>query len=242
MNLANARRFLEIIDKAMGYYCVIYSGNRIKELIVHADAETKAFFGRHPLWLAQYGSHPVIPAPWTHAFLWQYTGDGSGPTPHNIPGIGNKVDISSFDGTDEELKAQWSFRPAVVFSGPAAIAEATARTAAAAAATAAAKVAALTEATAKNVAAAAAETAAKAAAVAKAAAEAAAKATKDAADAARAAAQASEPVDPAPVADNKLAALTEATAQATEVAATVAKTAAVAAVASTPTAENDIAD
>jgi GH25 family lysozyme M1 (1,4-beta-N-acetylmuramidase) len=114
MSLAGARRFLEVVDKAMLRPCVIYSGNRIKELIAGADEEMRAFFAGHPLWLAQYGPAPVMtdynhkPLPWTEPFLWQYTGDGAGPSPHNVPGIGIRVDISSFDGTDDELKAQWA--------------------------------------------------------------------------------------------------------------------------------------
>ena len=87
MSLAQARAFLEAVDAAIGRPAALYSGNRIKELIAHADAETRAFFGRHKLWLCQYGPAPKLtdfngePLPWAKYFLWQYTGDGSGPTP-----------------------------------------------------------------------------------------------------------------------------------------------------------------
>lgn len=33
---------------------------------------------------------------------------GRGPAPHEIAGIDGKIDISSFDGGDGELAAQWS--------------------------------------------------------------------------------------------------------------------------------------
>jgi lysozyme len=114
MSLAQARGFLEAVDAAIGRPAALYSGNRIKELIAHADAETRAFFGRHKLWLCQYAPAPKLtdftgePLPWAMYFLWQYTGDGSGPTPHDVPGIQRKMDINHYDGTDDELKAEWA--------------------------------------------------------------------------------------------------------------------------------------
>ncbi len=120
MHLAQARQFMELVDAALEKVgqkpdsCVLYSGNVVKEEIAHADEETRAFFGAHRLWLAQYAAAPTMtdynhhPLPWQKPWLWQYTGDGVGPTPRNVPGIGSQVDINSFAGSDEELKAQWS--------------------------------------------------------------------------------------------------------------------------------------
>jgi GH25 family lysozyme M1 (1,4-beta-N-acetylmuramidase) len=114
MSLAQARAFLEAIDAAIGRPAALYSGNRIKEQIAHADAETRAFFGKHKLWLCQYGPAPKLvdcngePLPWAKYFLWQYTGDGSGPTPHDVPGIGRRMDVNHYGGTDDELKAEWT--------------------------------------------------------------------------------------------------------------------------------------
>lgn len=120
MHLAQARQFMELVDAALEKVgqkpdsCVLYSGNVAKEEIIHADEETRAFFGAHRLWLCQYGPKPVMldsnhrQLPWQEPWLWQYTGDGVGPAPHNVPGIGSKVDINHWDGTDDELKAQWS--------------------------------------------------------------------------------------------------------------------------------------
>jgi GH25 family lysozyme M1 (1,4-beta-N-acetylmuramidase) len=114
MLLAQARAFLEALDAAIGRPAALYSGNRIKEQIAHADAGTRAFFGKHKLWLCQYGPTPKLvdcngePLPWARYFLWQYTGDGSGPTPHDVPGIGRRIDINHYDGSDDELKAAWA--------------------------------------------------------------------------------------------------------------------------------------
>lgn len=119
MHLQTARAFVEYVDEALEKLgqkpdsCVLYSGNVVKEEIAKADDETRAFFGAHRLWLAQYAAQPIMldynhhPLPWKSPWIWQYTGDAVGPQPHNIPGIGHGVDINSFDGTDDQLKAQW---------------------------------------------------------------------------------------------------------------------------------------
>jgi lysozyme len=114
MSLAQARAFLEVLDEAIGRPAALYSGNRIKEQITHADVETRAFFRKHKLWLCQYGPTPRLvdfngePLPWAKYFLWQYTGDGSGPLPHDVPGIQRRMDINHYAGSDDELKAEWA--------------------------------------------------------------------------------------------------------------------------------------
>ena len=55
--------------------------------------------------LTDYNRHPL---PWEKAWLWQYTGDGVGPLPHNVPGIGRNMDINHYAGSDEELAARWA--------------------------------------------------------------------------------------------------------------------------------------
>jgi lysozyme len=113
MSLADARAFLEAVSAATGRRPILYSGNRIKETICGAAEETRIFFAAHPLWLAEYGTAPHLrdadgqALPWPNLFLWQFTGDGAGPQPHAVPGIGGKVDINSFDGSDADLAALW---------------------------------------------------------------------------------------------------------------------------------------
>jgi len=114
MSLSQARQFMEAVDQATGKLCVLYSGNRIKELMAHADAETRTFFGGHKYWICQYGPAPKmvdpngVPLPWAKYFLWQYTGDGVGMMPHSIPGLQDRMDVNHYDGTDEELKTEWT--------------------------------------------------------------------------------------------------------------------------------------
>jgi lysozyme len=121
MSLSSAIQFLEILDKELTKiangqerFAKIYSGNRIKETIIHADAPTRFFLAKHDIWLCQYGPKARLidsnarPLPWSEYFLWQFTGDGVGPQPHNMPGVVTKgIDINRFDGDIETLKSEW---------------------------------------------------------------------------------------------------------------------------------------
>lgn len=92
----------------------LYSGFLIKHQIPHASSEQIALLLEMDLWGCQYGprwihadeNHKGLP--WPKVWLWQFTGDGSGPSPHAVPGIQDKMDINSFDGTDAELAEQWA--------------------------------------------------------------------------------------------------------------------------------------
>ena len=114
MSIGQACDFLAAIDAKLGRPCAIYSGNRMKETIVHATADQRALLVKRHLWLCQYGPAPRLtdanghPLPWAKCFLWQYTGDGIGLMPHAIPGIQNHMDINHYDGTDDALKAEWT--------------------------------------------------------------------------------------------------------------------------------------
>ncbi len=122
MSLSGAVQFLEILDKELTKiaggeqrFAKIYSGNRMKETVVHADATTRVFLAKHDLWLCQYGPRARLvdsnsrPLPWSNYFLWQFTGDGVGPLPHNMAGIvTHGIDINRFDGDLEMLKSEWA--------------------------------------------------------------------------------------------------------------------------------------
>jgi lysozyme len=105
----DARTFLELLGEKLGRKGVIYSGHLLKEQL---GLRVDAFFGSHRLWLAQYGSRATPQATWARPWLWQFTGDGLGPQPHNVPGItipGNDgIDINHFNGTADELAASWA--------------------------------------------------------------------------------------------------------------------------------------
>lgn len=106
--LVNARRFLEFINSKIGRYPLLYSYASMLavQFSGHPDA---AYWAQVPLWLAHYTTAPSWPHVWAKPKLWQFTGDGNGPGPHQVPGIhiAGGCDINSFDGTDDELRAFW---------------------------------------------------------------------------------------------------------------------------------------
>jgi GH25 family lysozyme M1 (1,4-beta-N-acetylmuramidase) len=74
-----------------------------------------------PLWLAAYNNHPLWPTQiWRWPDIWQFTGDGNGNGPHQVPGIllpGSRgIDIDAYEGgdahatthSDAELLASWA--------------------------------------------------------------------------------------------------------------------------------------
>lgn len=109
-DLQQAKEFIQRLDDALGRKSKFYSGNRAKEYLAKANDTDIEFFVEHDLWLCEYANYFVLPKGFKKYWLWQYTGDGNGPTPHNVPGIiaGNKgLDINHFDGTEAELTATW---------------------------------------------------------------------------------------------------------------------------------------
>lgn len=100
-----AQRWLEVVRQATGQYPWLYSGFLVKQQV---DGRHMPAFAEYPLWLAEYGPEPKVPVPWKKCVLWQFTDGNVGPQPHAIAGIAHKnCDISSFDGTDEALRAAW---------------------------------------------------------------------------------------------------------------------------------------
>ena len=81
---------------------------------LRATDNQRDFLGVHPLWGCEYGprwrnvdanGHPL---PWAKPFLWQYTDGDFGPGPHTLDGLEPHADLSVFDGTADELRAQWA--------------------------------------------------------------------------------------------------------------------------------------
>jgi lysozyme len=88
MSLGAARAFLSLAYQKLGRHLVLYSGNRIKELL----------------------PKPRLPAAWSKYWIWQFAGDRSGPgAPHALPGIATKgIDVNTYDGTPEQLAREWA--------------------------------------------------------------------------------------------------------------------------------------
>jgi lysozyme len=118
LDLDGARAFLESLrDQLGGRLPFLYSGNLIKEQLGRCDDDaTRDFFGQFPFWLCQYGPRMVMvdsagnDLPWSKPTLWQFSGDGTGNRGLSVAGVyhGNTVDMSSFDGSDEELAKVWA--------------------------------------------------------------------------------------------------------------------------------------
>ena len=91
---------------------ILYSGFLIKEQLANVQAQhAREIAANLRLWLAEYGPRPICPPGWDKPFLWQFTGDGQGQSPHGIPGIvtgGKGIDISAFDGSPAELEKAWA--------------------------------------------------------------------------------------------------------------------------------------
>jgi lysozyme len=102
--------FLTQLEQKLGRKAVIYSGNLLKETL---RDKVDPFISAHKLWLCEYAIKPRL-APlkaWEKPWLWQYC-DGSNPTPYpkKVPGIlgsMGKIDCNHFDGTPEQLAAEW---------------------------------------------------------------------------------------------------------------------------------------
>jgi lysozyme len=106
MSVGDCKTWIAEVENALRRpgQCVIYSGNTAKEQLGDRD---DSFFGSRRLWHAQYGSTPSWQASWDNYWLWQFTDGVYGPTPHKVDGIG-PCDINSYDGSAEELIAEWA--------------------------------------------------------------------------------------------------------------------------------------
>lgn len=99
-----ARDFLEKVKLITGKTPWLYSGFLIREQEENRHAPV---FSEFPLWLPEYGPKCKVPSPWKTCVLWQYTDGTLGEEPRRIKGISEDIDISSFDGTDEQLEKVW---------------------------------------------------------------------------------------------------------------------------------------
>ena len=104
--LANAKQFLARVQEQAGRRAVLYSGFLIKEQL--GDGRD-ALLAQHRLWLSHFSSNPVCPLNWEQPWIIQFTGDGKGPGPHQVPGIviDGGIDLDHYGGSAEQLKAEW---------------------------------------------------------------------------------------------------------------------------------------
>lgn len=111
VGVETARQWFGAVHDKVGRWPVCYSYAAM--LMENFGTKPDAMFSQMRVWVARYGDHPYWPTQiWPKAWGWQFTGDGNGPTPHNVPGIvlaGSKgIDINSYDGTDDQLMQEWA--------------------------------------------------------------------------------------------------------------------------------------
>lgn len=104
--LSAAKQFMIEVKSHIGRFPILYSGFLIKQQL----GQTKdPFWAGIKLWLSHYNQNPSWPPCWDKPWLWQFTGDGVGPVPHNIHGItigGSGIDINTFCGTN--IAQEWA--------------------------------------------------------------------------------------------------------------------------------------
>lgn len=109
MTIAQCRSFLMQADAKLGRQLALYSGNRLKDLIGHVELAEVQFLATHRLWLCQYGPRAVLPRGFNKWWLWQRWADGYGTRPiPSVPGLHSGVDLSVYEGSAEELTAEWT--------------------------------------------------------------------------------------------------------------------------------------
>lgn len=116
MTLRGAQDFVSYIKDQTGNWPGIYCGNDY--LIPLMNGKKDGILSNCWLWLADYNAAPAWPKTvWQNCTLWQYTGDGLGPEPHKVAGIGDNIDRNIYFAGVDELRTFWNsggaVRPAV---------------------------------------------------------------------------------------------------------------------------------
>jgi len=105
--LDNAKRWLRHVFEKTGRRAVLYSGFLIKKQL---GDDLDPFLKQHRLWLSHFSSRPRCPKNWTAPWIIQFTGDGEGPEPHQVPGIDipGGIDLNHYGSTPAQLRAEWA--------------------------------------------------------------------------------------------------------------------------------------
>jgi len=105
--LDDAKQWLQHVFDRTGRRAVLYSGCLIKQQL---GDSLDPFLRQHRLWLSHVSSRPQCPKNWTTPWIIQFTRDGQGPEPHQVPGvdISTGIDLNHYGGTLAQLRAEWS--------------------------------------------------------------------------------------------------------------------------------------
>lgn len=100
MSLGQCKQFLTSFNSQLGRKAVLYSGNRIKDLL---GTQIDHVFGTHRLWVPQYGPAAKTQGSWAgNWWLWQYSEKGS------LPGTDGAIDLNYYPKTPDKLAAEWA--------------------------------------------------------------------------------------------------------------------------------------
>lgn len=95
------RTFLRLLEDHYGVRAIIYTSPKFWN--AHLDDS----FGRHPLWVAEYGvDQPTLPAGWDRWHLWQWQGDAL------VAGVEKEADLSRVNRAADDLHRLLVPRPA----------------------------------------------------------------------------------------------------------------------------------
>lgn len=103
MSLAQARAFLNELEKRSGQHPTIYTGHYMYDV---AGNKPDAKLAQYRVWWARYGEISKPQPTWPDYWLWQYTDGHHGPKPRHVDGIGY-CDCDHFDGSEADLRASW---------------------------------------------------------------------------------------------------------------------------------------
>jgi len=113
VSLDDAVEFLQLVEERSGRAPVLYSGHVLKEALAGSPDPR---ISQYRLWLCQYASEPVLPPGYYDGWwAWQYTDKGE------VPGVTAPTDLNAYDGTVDQLIAEWSGGEAVEPAPPSGI-------------------------------------------------------------------------------------------------------------------------
>jgi GH25 family lysozyme M1 (1,4-beta-N-acetylmuramidase) len=100
----DAAQWMEGVGQVLERSPVLYSGHVLKEAL---NGKPNERLSRYRLWLAHYtnAEQPTLPPGWSKWWGWQYTDQGE------VIGIEPPVDLNAYDGTAQQLAADWAGVP-----------------------------------------------------------------------------------------------------------------------------------
>ncbi len=96
MTVRQAEDFVSYILGQTGCLPVLYYGELLLELESKGQIAANSILRKCPGWGSRYGPNKPETIKGQSLAIWQYTGDGQGPTPHRVAGCDNDADLSVY--------------------------------------------------------------------------------------------------------------------------------------------------